>query len=678
MAVPTLAELRAAQSKSATPTLAELRAARAAAPDAPIEPNWWQKIRPYVGTAAETTGALAGGVLGAPVAPPFGSIAGASAGYAAARQGMNALDTMFGNRGPVSFGDEVGGAVSDLATGASMEMGGQVLGPVLGSIASKVKTSGAERKAARILKDALGPDLAAARMILGNADSGVTAGQALVDLESPTFQALVQRALQRDPRWLNNLMKGQSDEVVNALTKIAGGTDETAMRAAAEASHTNVNNALIPQLEQELGAANIAGQKLPKLEAEAARLREAASSKVTDVGRFTAAGERATEASKTWRPSTSEGNFGDTWSTSHAPTNLPLPLRKHTYPAELAKRAEEVSQQAADSSLLFGEAARFKEAAIASLEAHGLKPLKPDAIVSKIEGILKNPKYAENADLEGAMLNLKEGLLKWTNKNGVIDAWALDSIRKNSINAFIAKQYPGASVTAQKKLAAGLTGRIKPLIVDAIEEAGGTGYGDYLRSYSAAMNQIAEQKLTGKALTLYQKNPAKFVELVEGGNPKLVEKTFGPGQYDIAKEVSENTLATMQDAARKALRDIKIDKQASSGQEALRQLLMQDMSMVRLPSYLNVIASSTNKALDMIEKRIGRKTMGILTEALKSGKSANQLLEALPPDQKARIGNLLENPSLWTQGGKAAATTAVVGSNALSNVPQERRNALAQ
>lgn len=678
MALPTLAELRAAKTTPSTvPTLAELRAARAAAPDAKIEPGWWQKIRPYVGTAAETAGALAGGVLAAPVAPPLGSVAGASLGYAGARQGLNALDTMFGNRAPVDAGSEALGVANDLMTGASMEMGGQVLGPVLGSIASKVKTSGAERKAAKILRDALGPDLAGANLIFRSAGEGATAGQAAADLNSPTFQALVQRALQRDPRFLGALTEAQQTASTNALARLAGASTETGSRAVDDVGRTAINNALIPRLEQEISAANIAGQKLPQLTREAAALREAASDSVTDVGRFTAAGERALEAAKTWRPSTMRGNFGDTWSTSHAPTSIPLPLRKFTYPGELAQRAEAVAQRAADDSLLYGEAARFKEAAAASLEAHGLKPLTPDSILSKIDGILKNPKFAENADVEAAMTNLAAGLKRWTNADGVIDGWALDSIRKNSVNATIAKLYPGASTKSQKKLAAEITRKIKPLIVDAMEEAGGTGYGQYLKDYSSAMNTLAEHRLSGKALQMFQKNPQKFIDLVEGNNPKLVEKMFGPGQYDIAREVSENTLTTMQEVAARALRDIKIDKQASAGQEALRQLLMKDMSKIRLPSYLSVIASSTNKALDMLETRIGRKTMGILTEAMKSGKSAGELLDALPPDQRARIGNLLAEPSLWTKAGKGAATTAVVGSNALSNVP-ENRNALAQ
>jgi len=82
---------------------------------------------------------------------------------------------------------------------------------------------------------------------------------------------------------------------------------------------------------------------------------------------------------------------------------------------------------------------------------------------------------------------------------------------------------------------------------------------------------------------------------------------------------------------------------------------------------LSAVSSTTNKALDILENKIGRKTMTTLTEALKTPGAAADLLETLPGQERVRVLKLLSNPSQWTSGGKAAATGSMsMGVNALA------------
>jgi len=265
---------------------------------------------------------------------------------------------------------------------------------------------------------------------------------------------------------------------------------------------------------------------------------------------------------------------------------------------------------------------------------------------------------------------------KWTSSGGVIDAKALDAIRKNSVNAAIQQLRPGMDATAQRNLAASVMNDIKPTLIDAIEQAGGTGYRQYLADYTKGMQQIAEKKLAGKALEMWKSNKDEFVRLVQNESPEVVEKILGPGKYNIATELADSTMAVLQEQAKKRLTDIAVKEQITAGQDALKQLLLDNMSKLRVPSYLNAVAATTNKALQILETKIGAKTMTTLTEALKTPQGAADLLATLPGEERIKVLKLLSDPSQWKSGTKAVATgTTTMGVNALA--PDRYDNALA-
>jgi hypothetical protein len=188
------------------------------------------------------------------------------------------------------------------------------------------------------------------------------------------------------------------------------------------------------------------------------------------------------------------------------------------------------------------------------------------------------------------------------------------------------------------------------------------------------MQQIGEKKLSGEALNLYKTNKDAFVRLVQGETPDAVEKILGPGSYNIAKEVSDNTLSVLQDQAAKTIRDANIKTQVAGGQDALKELMLQNLSKFRLPSYITAVAATTNKAMQILENKIGAKTLGTLTEAFKTPGKTADLLESLPGVERNRIAKLLSDPKSWAQ--QAAAPATIGATNALAPA-QQNQNALA-
>lgn len=111
----------------------------------PPPPSIGQKVAGAVAPVAkpilEFGGLTAGALLGGGSAGPIGAVAGAGLGYGAGKQAARALDIYGGGKKPGPPGEALAGAGKDVATGAAIEMGGQIAGvlakPVGEWIASK-------------------------------------------------------------------------------------------------------------------------------------------------------------------------------------------------------------------------------------------------------------------------------------------------------------------------------------------------------------------------------------------------------------------------------------------------------------------------------------------------------------------------------------------------------------
>lgn len=607
-----------------------------------------QKVIEFAEPTIEALGAVGGGALGLASPIPGGTAIGAGLGYGLSKGGVRAAKQMLGYEPPMNAMGNLTEGAKDVLVGGSLEAGGNIVGRNLGKAWNWAsgKLAPADVRASKIAREAAGSDLEAIRAQLKAAPEGYTAGQASTDTYSPAWQALSQRAAGRDPGFYGpGLTPTQSKAATNALADIAGGTTQTQMRSAAEGSVNQLNERLIPTLKIELDAANTAGRLKPKLEGQAERFGQAAANKVQDVRRFTAAGERAGARAA---------------STTTVPGYPTVPGR-YTYMGELEKKAEQVAAQAADASLPFGEASKFAQSAADSLAAHGLRPLESKAVIDSVKNAGAKTEFAGNRDVEKVLTRVAEDISQWTNKGGVIDAYALDAIRKNSVNGVIRDLYPTAEKSVQKELAAKMLAKVKPLIVDAIEGAGGTGYGQYLKDYSQGRQVISQSKLGAEAADLFKNNPKKFVELVEGNDPKTVEKIFGPGNYEIVKEMSADAMSKLKGIADVTARSIKSNEQGTAGQEALLRIINSNMMRTKIPWGLSPKTMAMNRALDIAEHKLGTKTMNFIAEGMKSGQSADDLLAKLPAYEQARVFNILRQVQMpgFASGAALGTTNAL-------------------
>jgi hypothetical protein len=649
-----------------------------------------QEVQPYEETsptatsAGKFTGEVAatlpvGGVIAAPlkvgakVAPALKPIATAveSSGFQTGLKpgAVNALTRAGG-------GAITGAAASGLIDPDSMPVGA-VIGaamPTLGAatVNALVRSGGwvydaatgqlSKIAAGKLLRRAAGENVGAVRAANAAAPENVTAGQAAADINSPTFQALAKMAERNDPNgyyFALNKLQGQAQ--VDEIARLAGGRTQAETRATREASKNALNQVTTPMRQNELAAANTGALK-QQLEGEANKLAGAAANKVEDVRRFSQASERLSRSGAT-RKATETG--------------MPTP-NKYTLEGEMAQAAERVATDSAEASLLYGQGARFAQQRADSLAAYGLEPLDTNAVTRTLTAKLEDPKVGVSDVNRRALTAVNRKIDEWTAKNGgVIDAQALYEIRKNTVNEVVEKLMRGSDPSAQSKRAAAVLAEVRPLIDDAIEKAGGTGWRDYLRTFEAGMQSIDQKKMSAIALEKYNESPEAFIKLIRGDNVAAVEKVFGKGNYDLVKELGPKIIP-LQKVQAELERGIGMTAQAKAGEEALARILREDKPGFRFPALFSAKITFANKGLDVLENKINKKTMDVIIEGMKSGKNANEILDVLPFSDRQKVLKSLKDVRGWSTlvTTPAARGASSLGADSKNNLAPENQNNL--
>jgi hypothetical protein len=634
----------------------------AAKPQGRTGQEMYRAIRPVIGPTVQAAGSIAGGILGTPLSP-LGTVGGAGLGYGMAEEALKLGDIYLGGMTPDQVQTQ---PVRNILEGATFEAGGRAIGPALGYVGGKIANvrNIPQQRAARLAQQSAGTDIKAVVNALRETPSNVGVGQATAFAKNPALQALIRDSLEQTQpgaQYLSKLGTMTEDQAVNELAKLTGGRTATDVRDTLAAAKNAARAITTPMRDTALARGNL-GKEVARLEAMSAELGEQAATKVQEVRRLIDLGDHAAAAarlktitaglpaSSRFAPAKSQAGFSDEFAA------------KFFYPGKLAQMSDEWASQAATASLDLGQGARFAQSAADALRKSGIQPLKGDALAQRIAAVAQNPQYASNDLIKGSVKQVADDIAEWTNSGGVIDLVALDAIRKNSVNAAIQQLRPGMDAASQRNAAAGVLSRIKPLIDDAIETSGGTGYRDYLKKHAELSQKIAEKELTGEALKLYKNNKDAFVQLVQNEAPEVVEKFLGPGKYNIAAELADSTMSVLRKQASDHLLRVASAKQATDGTKALANLVAQNTSMIRFPSFVNAWAAAGNRTIGELEKRLGQKTMRTLSDAMRNPESAANLLESLPPSERSRVVQFLNNPGELKQRLVAPTLRAVTNS----------------
>jgi hypothetical protein len=517
-----------------------------------------------------------------------------------------------------------------------------------GYVIDKFK-GGAERSAAKIAREAAGEDLPKIEALIRNKQGNLSAAEMFADLDRNQIQALGELARIKDTKnFYSKLDKFREQTRQTTLNNLAGGATNTEILNNLAGSKQALTDVTTPMRETSMAAANT-GKLKQGLETQAATLAEIAASKVDDVRRFTAARDRLATAK------------------TQADMAPNVSKDKLKFAGEMEDAAERVATKAAEDSLKYGEGARFAKARADSLAAYNLKPLDTDGVIRDINAKLNNPKIGVSDVNRKVLSTVANKIKEWTERNGgVIDVDALYTIRKDTVNEVIDSL--GKDPKTSAKYAAKLLGEVRPLIDDAIIKAGGTGWKDYLDTFSSGMDVINQRKMAQTARDLYKKSPDEFVALVRGERPDLVEEIFGNGRIDLKAEMGGKFKA-LDNVASELERGKKIKAGVEKGAADVKDIFTRNEFKLRVP-FFGVKATVSNAILSELSGKINARTAKILEKGFESGKNFEDMLNEVPFGDRGKVYKALERYGPELTAGKFNAARTL--SNALA--PENQNN----
>jgi hypothetical protein len=404
--------------------------------------------------------------------------------------------------------------------------------------------------------------------------------------------------------------------------------------------------------ETELGAANQAAETLLRLGPQAQARQQSMISALQQAGRTgTEAAQRAQAATQQMQRAVQPGR---------------IPTVSATQAARAQGAAANQWQETSDT---FSEIAKqrraerdFIERQIGSLEAYGLKPLSIDPLLGSIDRALNTPGLRASTDLTRVMGLVRDDLVNLAQRNnGIIDAHDLYTIRKEGVAQRVRDVLKVDDPKAGAKLTASVLDKLRPVIDGAIETAaGGPGWSQYLRTYSQGMDVIAQKQMAAQALQMFRTSPEQYVKLVRGDNPDAVEAIFGPGRYDIFKEMSAQ-MPTLDKLARQVELDKKAAEMAEGGRRELAEIFEANRSKLRLPGWFNAQITAANMGLANVNKRLDKKTVELIRKASESNQSMLDLLNGLPERERRKLLDLAIEKQRVTGPARRAAISATVG-----------------
>jgi hypothetical protein len=543
----------------------------------------------------------------------------------------------------------IGGAFTgEPGAGAAIGAGAAVLAPAVASIVSKGAGSvidalagrTADVRANQLIRLAANDEVNALRQAMA-AQPDVPASRAAANMNLPLLQALLQRAEQRDPQLVVNAFRQrESQDIVNELTRIAGGPTAETARAAREGAKDTLTAVTKPMREQELAAAAATGKVVPKLQTIAADARKGVTEAVERVRRYSGAINSAQEWAKNWVASGGAKAAGQ-----------PRVPAKFTFPGELAVTAERRAGEAAEESLRLGRKARGAEARLAAMEAEGLKPITLNQFTAPIDRLMADPEVATNATLQKALPQVRQMFEDWANEFGVISPDAVYAIRKNGVNSVVQQLMPTADAKAQSRMAAQVLTKLRPAIDDAIEQAGGRNWRAYLDSFEQGMSSIKGMELADQIRKLYaQGTPAskqQIIDLVRGESPDVVEDLFGSGRYKISEEMAKD-MPLLRRIADTVDLDMKAVQQAAAGRAALTEVEKKGRFSIRWPFFTRA-STAVNEVTAKMEEKIKGETLDVLIRAAQSGREFNRVLDVIPAKERSAFLAQFKDAESWSK-----------------------------
>jgi len=162
-----------------------------------------------------------------------------------------------------------------------------------------------------------------------------------------------------------------------------------------------------------------------------------------------------------------------------------------------------------------------------------------------------------------------------------------------------------------------------------------------------------------------------FLNVLGRGESAMIKRAGGKGapRFESLDEVlTPDQIRVVQDVAAQLRAQSAVTTQVSEGQQRATQLLREELPNYRIPNVFNVLVTTTNKVLDKLGVVVGQKTIQKIADASLSAKSFDELLAALPGNERIKVLKAISDPETW-RGIEKSAAPGIMGGVAAANAP---------
>lgn len=483
------------------------------------------------------------------------------------------------------------------------------------------ETTGAERAVGRIVTDPRVHNAEQISALLRQAKHGETAAQAALPAGSAEFSGLGRIAEANRPSISELVSGGQQKELQAAIGRISKGPVEQ------EAARTALKLDVLPERKIALDAADLAGKKEKIYRAIIEQKGKSNASAMQNAGQLYS--EFGNQTNQAWKTANRKlGAIGDV----KVQRNVDRAMENYDAAADFANVG---FQRNAEK--------KFAQYQLDSIAEHGLSPLKADALIGKFDSLLKRDDVTGSALATNVLKKTKAHILEnMVKPDGTLSAYAVEKLRQQGVNEIIQNMQTGADKLS-KSQTADLLKEIRPVIDDAIESAGGTGWKNYLKSYHEGMKKIEEMTLgkdLGYALTSAtgKERATNFANTVRKMEDEFNPETGMPVINSLSLP-SRNAVDKVSDTL---ARNVKESDLAAAGTSKALKILRADEQPLSGVNLLNPKVTITNKIINTMMGRGGEKTTDALSDLmLTNPKRLADIMDNVKPTEKQLLLNAI-------------------------------------
>jgi hypothetical protein len=143
-----------------------------------------------------------------------------------------------------------------------------------------------------------------------------------------------------------------------------------------------------------------------------------------------------------------------------------------------------------------------------------------------------------------------------------------------------------------------------------------------------------------------------FLNVLGRGEQAMLKRAAGRGgaRFESLSEVlTPEQLSKVREVAKQLETQTVVKQEATAGQQRASDLIKDELPNYRLPNIFNVLATTTNKILDTIGLRVGKKAIEKLAEASLTAKSFDELLATLPAEERVKVLKVINDPATWAK-----------------------------